>query len=284
MADVIDGTPVTPVPPAGVTPAKPAGEAAPAKAAKPVAAAKPAAAPKQAAAKPAAEQKQPAKAAAAKPAVPALGEAPSEDAADDELPQLGDTPAEEDAASDVDADAGDAAEAEAEAEADDDGEAPEVEYDFSAPEGEPAYRTAIVDAYTEAARKHNLSPEVAKDLLDTMISVARKDNEAQFTELVEQQTNANKAKLVEQHGKGLRRVMDTANRALLQGAPQEFIDRIRGRALATDPGFVSLLAFYGQRTTNDRPPRKAEGSPPQKPLSPEAEAAAEYERNQKRGY
>lgn len=208
-----------------------AAAAAPAPAATPAA---PAAgdAPKPAAAKPAA---------AARPTLGAI-----EDEAKPAAPKLGDVVA-EDAEPDAPADGDPAAEEVKE-------EAP-LEYKFEAPEGQE-YRAPVIDAYTAVLTKHKVDPAVAKDILETMLPAIRQDSEAQLQQHIDATRQEWDAELERRHGAKRDDVVRLANRALAKaGAPEPLRNFIRDSALSANPDFIDLLAFFGQKVSNDRPPR-----------------------------
>lgn len=275
--------PAAPAPAAKAPAAKPAAPAAPATPAKPAAAqtapaaeaqAKPAAAPATPAA-PAAEPKAAAKPAAAPAAVPKLGEEVAE-VDETAVPALGDEPVDEPAEAPAD---GEAAEAAAEDGAAEDAEAAEapIEYEFTAPEGQEPYRPELVDAYKDVLQKHRVAPEVAQDILETMLPAIRADVDQQVAAKIESTSAEWRSQLEERHGKNLPAVMKLANRALAKSATPELRTFIRESALAWQPDLVDMLAWVGQRVTNDRSVKSTE-PPVQLPTDPEAAAAADYDR------
>lgn len=215
--------------------------------------------------KPAAAAAAPAPAApAAAPAAPAAGEAPKAPAkpAAAAKPTLGAIEAEPKAAApklgDIEPE-----DAEPEASADADPAAEEVkeeasiEYKFEAPEGQE-YRAPVIDAYTAVLTKHKVDPAIAKDILETMLPVIRQDSDAQVQQHIDATRQEWEAELVNRHGDKRDDVVRLANRALAKaGAPEPLRNFIRDSALAVNPDFVDLLAFFGQRVSNDRPPRVA---------------------------
>lgn len=210
-----------------------------------------------------------------------------------DLPELGAPPADPNAVPDLgDAPVVEPEDAEAEA-ADADGEAEDAEkapidYQFDAPEGEAPYRAEVVDAYKEVLQKHRVDPDVANDLLATMLPTIQKDLDKQVAEHIDRQKAEWGAQLREQHGEktaDVRRLANAAlHHALAAGAIRpEFLNFLRGSALAESPDFNNLLAAFGQRVTNDRPP-KSGGPIPAEPRSAMDEAAAQYDREDaKRG-
>lgn len=272
-------------------PAAAAASGAAAGAAAPKAAAKPPA--KAAVAKPVAEA-EPEPAAEAEGAEAEGGDSTFGEGEDGELVGLGHGEAE---AGDDDAAAGaeeggavgDDAEGEAPTEGDDaegegegDDEAAEVDYDFGdAPEGF-TYREAVIDAYKAAAKKHKLSGEVAKDVLDTMLPAIQADAETQFAEHREAKTQEWKAELQQRHGKKLRAVLALANRGINAVASPGLKDFYRESALAWHPEHVEAWAFVGQRLTNDRSVKPAGRSATEKERTAVEEAAEEYERDAKK--
>ena len=189
------------------------------------------------------------------PVVPALGE-PEPD-----VPDLGDEadtlPAEGDAAESTDA--------------------KPAAYDFQPPEGAPAYREPVIDAYKAVLAKHKVDAAVGKDILDTMLPAIQADVDAQVKAQIEQKTNEWREQLLERHGEKAKDVMRLANRALGKAATPALVSFLRDSALAVNPDFIDMLAFFGQRITNDRSVQTTESAPKQE-LSAQEEAAADYER------
>lgn len=229
-----------------IPPAAPA--AAPVVEPKPVA---PAAAPAPAA--PAAAPAAPAAGDASRaPAKPAASQKPTLGAIEDEpkaaAPKLGDIEP-EDAEPEAPADGDPAAEEVKE-------EAP-IEYKFEAPEGQE-YRAPVIDAYTAVLTKHKVDPAIAKDILETMLPAIRQDSEAQLQQHIDATRQEWDAEVERRHGAKRDDVVRLANRALAKaGAPEPLRKFIRDSALSANPDFLDLLAFYGQRVSNDRPPRVA---------------------------
>lgn len=213
-----------------------------------------------------------------------------ETAVDGAEPQLGDQSAADlDSADDgdqaVDGDAGDdGANAEGDAETDSEADESPIDYQFEAPEG-VELRDAVVDAYKDALQKHRVDPAVAQDLLTSMLPAIQKDLDAQITEHQTKVRNEWEAKLREQHGDKLGDVRRLGNQALAHlqktgAVSPEFLDFVRASALAVNPDFTNLLAAFGQRITNDRPPKNG-GERVPKPLTAESaqEAlAAKYDK------
>lgn len=161
-----------------------------------------------------------------------------------------------------------------------------IEYEFEAPEG-VALREPVIEAYKTALQKHKVAPDVAKDLLSTMLPTIQRDLDAQVQEQIDRQRTTWQAELEQQHGPKLGDVRRLANRALAHAQQSgaispAFIDFVRGSALAANPDFNNLLAAFGQRITNDRPP-KSGGPAPATPLSALDAAAAAYDREDSRG-
>jgi hypothetical protein len=207
--------------------------------------------------------------------VPQLGDAEPDETA---VPQLGDAepegdaepaPAEGDAPADADADPAEG----------EDADKP-IDYQFEAPEG-TTLREPVADAFKQVLQKHRVAPEVANDILQAMLPALKADTEAQWKEQVDTQAAEWRTQLQERHGDRLGDVMRLANRALLKGATPELTTFLRNSALAAHPDFIDLLAYFGQRVSNDRSVRKTEPSPKQS-LDPIEAAAAEYETNAKK--
>ena len=265
--------------PAAPAPAKvaPAAAAAPGKAATPAPAAAPAEPKKPAAAPAAAPAKETGKPAGKAAEVPAFGEGVPDPDAEAAAPTLGDA----DTADDVDAAAaeGDAGDGEAPAEGDaEDGDAAPIDYSFEPPEGAGPYREPVIDAYKGVLQKHKVDPDTAKDILEVMLPVIQQDLDAQVEERIEGQTTQWREQLQERHGAKLKDVMRLANRALTKASTPALTTFLRDSALAVNPDFIDLLAFFGERVTNDRSV-KAPAAAPKQPLSAVEEAALEYERN-----
>lgn len=272
--------PATPAAPAAAPAATSASNATSAKnatSASTSAAAKPAAAAAAPGAK-AGDAAAPTNAAAEQPKLVKLGD-PVDAAAEEPKPEpkLGDPVDEPEAPAEGEADA--ATEAD---EADADEQQP-IEYSFEPAEGAPAYSQPVIDAYKEVLQKHRVDPAIAKDVLDTMLPVIQQDLETQAKQHYEATATEWKAELQRRHGEKSAEVMRQANKALdvarKQGAAKdELINFLSGSVLAVNPDFVDMLAFFGQRLSNDRGVPRG-GDPERKPLSPKEEAAAEYERN-----
>lgn len=250
--------------------------AAPAKAAAPA----PAAEPKKAAAPAAAS------AAPAKPAAPAKGEAaPAKPAAEpqlgvdepegDAVPQLG---ADDAAAGDDTAAEGGAEDAAADGEAEADGDQPAIDYQFEAPEGQPAYREPVITAYKAVLQKHGISQEAAADILQSMLPVLQQDSDAQLKAHIDAKTDEWRTTLRERHGAKVPDVIRLANRGLAP-ASAELKAFIRESALAANPDFIDLLAYWGASKTNDRAVRGAGRRPPDPNAgSAEDRLSAKYQR------
>jgi hypothetical protein len=218
-----------------------------------------------------------------KPAAPASKDEPKEprlgddvdDGAGDE-PRLGD-----DVPDEVDGDEAGDKPATEDGEADGDEQA-EIAYEFEAPEGQEPYSAPVIDAYKAVLQKHRVPAEAAREILDTMLPAVQADFDERTRAAVEAKTHEWREQLRERHGKQTSDVIRSANRALKAGASPELQTFLRDSALAVNPDFIDLLAYFGQRVGNDRSVTPTESrSRPE--LSAVDEAAAEYERNEKRG-
>lgn len=220
--------------------------------------------------------------------MPKLGDAPVDDADAAPVPALGDAP-------EPDAVEGDEPAAEAEAteepkEGDEaekgeteDGEQPATEIDLGeAPEGQAPYRAPVIDAYKAVLKEHKVTAEVGKAILDAMLPVIRADADAQVKAHIEQTTAEWNAALEQRHGRKLGQVRNLANRALERAATPELRDFLRDSALAVNPDFNDMLAFFGQRLTNDRAVKASDRSAPKVDKSAVDEAADEYRESERK--
>ncbi len=269
-------TPKTPAPAAPATAPAPAAAApatAPAKAAATAATAAPAAekAPATKPAAPAPAAAAPASAPADKPApaVPSLDDADkaadTEPSLDADLPESDEQPEE-----------ADAGEKPADGDADKD-KAPIV-YDFGdAPEG-LTYREPVLEVYRAALQKHGIAPEVAKDLLDTVLPAIQRDAVEQQRVMVDELKAEHRAEMERRHGQKAVDVVRMAKRALARSS-ERFQAFVRGSVLAVDPDFIDLLAANESQRTNDRPPRSSDRSTAPRDLDPLEEIAQGYDRS-----
>lgn len=226
---------------------------------------------------PAADPKAPAPA-----AEPQLGQIEAATETDTE-PQLGE-PVADPEADGVNPETEDGADAEPEAEADAEADETPIDYQFEAPEG-AELRESVIDAYKDVLQKHKVDPAVAQDVLNAMLPAIQKDIDAQVGEHQTKVRTEWEAKLREQHADKLGDVRRLGNQALshLQKTgvvTPEFLNFVRESALAVNPDFTNLLAAFGQRITNDRPPKNG-GERVPKPLTHESaqEAlAAKYDK------
>jgi hypothetical protein len=247
----------TPPKPAATPAAPPATEAKQVAATTPAAPATPASTPATPSATPSAKT----------PTGPALGATESDE------PALGVVTPEADDAPEGDAPEGDAKPAADSGDAD-----KPIDYSFEAPEGKAPYRAPVIDAYKAVLQKHKVAPEVAREILDTMLPVLQADADTQQKEAFDKTTGEWREQLQQRHGNKLAEVIRLANRGLQKAATPELTAFLRDSALAVNPDFIDMLAFLGQRVSNDRPPKSTESTPRQ-PLTAVEEAALEYERN-----
>lgn len=197
------------------------------------------------------------------------------DAGDSEPATDGDT--DTDPAADADGDQGDV---------DADADEKPIEYEFEAPEG-VEFRSDVIDTYKDALQKHRVAPEVANDLLQTMLPAIQKDFAAQIKEQDDKRIAEWQAESKERHGKALGEIERLRNVALdklvdAKVISPEFRDNVLGGALAANSDFSTAFAAFGQRLSNDRPP-KNDGQRAAKEQTAVQEAADEYERSAKRG-
>jgi hypothetical protein len=198
-----------------------------------------------------------------------------------DIPKLGaeDAPAPPKLGDDVEEEPAPQAEAEAEG---DDTDAEPIEYTFETPEGQEAIREPVVAAYTAVLQKHRVDPEVANDILQTMLPVIAADQKAVVEEHIEKTTSQWRDELNERHGEKLADVMRLANRALAKAATPELRTFLGDSALAVNPDFIDLLAAFGGLIINDRSVKATE-DPPKEQLSALEQLAMEYEAAAKRG-
>lgn len=236
---------------------KPTGGADPAPAratAAPAAPAAPTVAPKAPAVKAAAAPKAAAAKADSKAGhVPPLGAEPQ----DDSVPALGAEPIDGDDAAEADAQPEGEAPKAGDAEGDEAGaagDAPPIEYDLSVEEGRQPYPQGVLDAYTGVLQKHRVAPDVAKEIIDTVMPAVQQDVNERIAASVAATSEKWKAELVQRHGPQLKSLMNANNR-WLRGteAPQGLVKLFaESPALAWNPDIVDLLTFVRKRVANDR--------------------------------
>lgn len=138
----------------------------------------------------------------------------------------------------------------------DDGDAEAIDYQFEAPEG-VTLREGVIDAYREALQKHKVAPEVAQDLLASVLPAIQQDLDQQVGEKIAAVRAQWDQEFAEMHGEqagDVTRRADATLAALLkaQTIRPAFIEQIRTGALASSPDFKNLLAELGRLITNDR--------------------------------
>ena len=156
-----------------------------------------------------------------------------------------------------------------------------VEYDFGeAPEG-VEYRPAVIDAYKAIAAKHKIAPDVAKDILATMLPVISADDATWRQEQVAAIVAKHDAEFLQKHGANAKRVRDDANRAFAHAPPALQKQMLSMPFLVRAEAFQTWLAAMAGRWRNDRSVRSA-GPAPKAPTNPNdrealmAESAAQY--------
>jgi hypothetical protein len=174
-------------------------------------------------------------------------------------------------------DAGEGDDASVEGDDDGDDSEPEpIEYEFEAPEG-VELRQPVIEAYKDALQKHRVDPAVAQDLLQAMLPTITADLEAQVQEQVTRERTAWEAEFEARHPGKVDEVRRLAGVALdklvaTKVVSPAFRDGVRNGALAANPDMQTLLAVFGARLSNDRPPKNG-GQTPSKPMT--AEGAVE---------
>lgn len=152
-----------------------------------------------------------------------------------------------------------------------------VTYDFGqAPEG-VTYREPVLDVYKQALAKHKIAPEVAKDLLDTVLPAMQKDADEQLKAHFDARNQQWDNEWRQQHGDKADEVLKLASRAFVRLFDADTQEKIRGSDLARAPWFRNALAALGSRITNDRSVKGTTASVAQ-PADPVSRLAAQYEK------
>lgn len=154
-----------------------------------------------------------------------------------------------------------------------------IEYTFQVPEGREPYRAPVLDAYKAVLGKHKVAPEIAQDILQSVLPTIEKDLVAQHEERLAAAETAGRAELEQRHDARLPEVMRLANKFLAKAASPALAKAIaESPLLRANPDFIDMLAAGGQRFTNDRAPSSNGPQSIEETGTAEQRAARAYDR------